>query len=113
LQKCEKWDGVVLIFSQVPLGQKSSDLHKSFLNLLKSWSLGSDGATIKKTNLHKIILEKIFSKTGRPMKIKLDANYPCMKGIQVCLDKRADCNQKGDDHKNANIGWGHLKILFL
>jgi hypothetical protein len=26
-----------------------------------------------------------FSRTSRPISIKLDANYPCMKEIQVCL----------------------------
>jgi hypothetical protein len=34
--------------------------------------------------------KKIFSKTNRPISIKLDANYPCMKAIQVCLDKGTD-----------------------
>jgi hypothetical protein len=35
------------------------------------------------------------------------------KGIQVCLDKGTDTHQRGDNDKNANIGWpGHLKILF-
>jgi hypothetical protein len=57
-------------------------------------------------------LEKI-SKTSRPISIKLsDAIYPCMKGIQVCLDKGTDPHQWGDNHKNTNIEWGHLKILF-
>jgi hypothetical protein len=36
----------------------------------------------------------------------LDTNYPCMKGIQICLDKGTNPNQKGDNHKNANIAWG-------
>jgi hypothetical protein len=55
---------------------------------------------------------KIVSKTSRPISIKLDANFPCMKVIQVCLDKGKDLHQRGDNHKYANIGWGHLKILF-
>jgi hypothetical protein len=51
------------------------------------------------------------------MSIKLDANYPCMKGIQVVvvfffLDKGTYPHQRGDNHKNANIGCGYLKILF-
>jgi hypothetical protein len=48
--------------------------------------------------------KKIFSKTSWPISIKLDANYLCRKGIQVCLDKRTDPHQRGDDQKNANIG---------
>jgi hypothetical protein len=38
---------------------------------------GSDGATIGKNILHKLT-------------IKLDAKYPCKKGIQVCIDKGTD-----------------------
>jgi hypothetical protein len=34
-----------------------------------------------------------------------------MKGIQVCLDNRTDPHQRGDNHKNANIGRGPLKPL--
>jgi hypothetical protein len=35
-----------------------------------------------------------------------------MKAIQVCLDKETVPHQRGDNHKNANIGWGHLKMFF-
>jgi hypothetical protein len=46
--------------------------------------LGLDGTTLGgKTFLHKIILEKIFSKTTWSISVKLDANYPCIKGIQM------------------------------
>jgi hypothetical protein len=34
-----------------------------------------------------------------------------MKGIEVYLHKGTNPHQRGDNHKNANIGWGHLKIL--
>jgi hypothetical protein len=49
----------------------------------------ADGATIRKTILHKLILEKkiFFLKTSRPISIKLDANYCSMKAIQVCSTK--------------------------
>jgi hypothetical protein len=51
-------------------------------------------------------------KTRRPISIKIHAKYPCIKGIQVCLDKGTDPHQRGDNNKNANIGWpGHLKIF--
>jgi hypothetical protein len=40
-----------------------------------------------------------------PNSIKLGTNYPCVKGIQVCPNK-------GDNHKNVSMGWGHLKIFF-
>jgi hypothetical protein len=35
-----------------------------------------------------------------------------MKENRVCLDKGTASRQRGDNHKNANIGWGHLEILF-
>jgi hypothetical protein len=62
------------------------------------------GPHLGKTFLHVLILEKIFSKTSWPISIKLHANYPCMKGIQVCLDKGTNPRQRKDNHKNADIG---------
>jgi hypothetical protein len=60
---------------------------------------------------HKLI-GIIFPKTKRPISIKIDANRPCIIGIQVWLDKGTDPHQRGDN-KNADIGWpGRLKILF-
>jgi hypothetical protein len=35
-----------------------------------------------------------------------------MKGIYVCLNKGPGPHPRGDNDKNANIVWGHLKILF-
>jgi hypothetical protein len=35
-----------------------------------------------------------------------------VKAIQGCLDKGTDPHERGDNHKNANIGKGHLKVLF-
>jgi hypothetical protein len=65
-----------------------------------------------KTLLHKFILEIIFSRISWPISVKLNANYPCMKGIQVRLDKGRDPHQRGNNHKNSSIGWDHLKLLF-
>jgi hypothetical protein len=36
-----------------------------------------------------------------------------MKGNQVGLYNGTDSHQRGDNHKNENIGWSHSKILFL
>jgi hypothetical protein len=69
-------------------------------------------AIMEKTFLNKFMLKKIFSKTRRPISITLDVNYPCIKEIQVCLEKGTDPHKRGDNNKNANIGWGNLKILF-
>jgi hypothetical protein len=35
-----------------------------------------------------------------------------MKGIQVCSNKWPGSFQRGDNHTNVKMGWGHLKILF-
>jgi hypothetical protein len=35
-----------------------------------------------------------------------------MKGIQVCSNKGPGLLQRGDNHKNVKMGWGHLKIFF-
>jgi hypothetical protein len=32
--------------------------------------------------------------------------------IQVCTNKGPGPLQRGDNHKNVRIGWGHLKIFF-
>jgi hypothetical protein len=32
-------------------------------------------------------------------------------GIQVCSNEGPGPLQKGDNHKNVKIGWGHLKIF--
>jgi hypothetical protein len=85
---------------------KLLDMGKS--KFIKIMVLGGQmGQQLGKTFLHKTIFEKkIFSKISRPMSIKLDANYLCMKVIQVSLNKGTDPHQRGDNHKNANMGWG-------
>jgi hypothetical protein len=35
-----------------------------------------------------------------------------MKKIQVCSNKGQGLLQRGDNHKNEKMGWGHLKIFF-
>jgi hypothetical protein len=35
-----------------------------------------------------------------------------MKGIQVSSDKGTYPHQRGDNHKNATIEWGQIKIFF-
>jgi hypothetical protein len=32
-----------------------------------------------------------------------------LKGIQVCSNKGSGHLQRGDNHKNVKMGWGHLK----
>jgi hypothetical protein len=35
-----------------------------------------------------------------------------VKEIQVCSNKGPGPLQRGDNHKNVKMGWGHLKIFF-
>jgi hypothetical protein len=35
-----------------------------------------------------------------------------VKGIQVCSNEGPGFLQRGDNHKNVKMGWGHLKIFF-
>jgi hypothetical protein len=35
-----------------------------------------------------------------------------VKEIQVYLNKGPVSRQRGDNHKNVKMGWGHLKIFF-
>jgi hypothetical protein len=72
-----------------------------------------EGATIWKTIFTYIYIEKkiFFSRTSRPISIKLDTNHPWVKGISNCSNKGPCPLQSGDNHKNAKMGWGHLKIF--
>jgi hypothetical protein len=56
-------------------------------------------------------LKIFFSRTSKPISIKLDTNYPWVKEIQNCTNKAAGPLQRGDNHKNVKMGWGHLKIF--
>jgi hypothetical protein len=58
------------------------------------------------------ILKKIFSsRTRRPISIKLGINYLWVLGILNCLNKGPGPLQRGDNHKNAKMGWVHLKKI--
>jgi hypothetical protein len=57
-------------------------------------------------------LKKIFSRTSMPISIKLGRNHPWVKGILNCSNKGPGPLQRGDNDKNAKMGWGHLKIFF-
>jgi hypothetical protein len=35
-----------------------------------------------------------------------------VKEIQVCSNKRPGPPQRGDNHKNVKMRWGHLRIFF-
>jgi hypothetical protein len=50
-------------------------------------------------------LKIFFSRTSRPISIKLGINHPC--------SNKGPCPlQRGNNHKIAKMGWVHLKIFF-
>jgi hypothetical protein len=60
-----------------------------------------------------ILKEIFFSRTSRPISIKLGINHPWVQGILNCSNKGPGPLQRGDNHKNAKMGWVHLKIFFF
>jgi hypothetical protein len=56
------------------------------------------------------ILKKSSStEPARTVSIKL--GHPWVTGIHVCINKGPGPFSKGDNHKNAKIGWDHFKIF--
>jgi hypothetical protein len=53
-----------------------------------------------------------FSRTTGPILNRLATNHPWVKGIQVYSNKGPGPLQRGDNHKNIKMGWGHLNIFF-
>jgi hypothetical protein len=45
------------------------------------------------------------------MSIKLGINHRWVKGILNCSNKEPGPLQRGDNHKDAKMGRGHLKIF--
>jgi hypothetical protein len=58
-----------------------------------------------------MLKKKIFSRTRIPILIKLIKNHPWVKGILNCSNKEPGPFQRGDNYKNAKMGWGHFKIF--
>jgi hypothetical protein len=58
------------------------------------------------------ILKKNFSRTSSLISIKHGTNHPWVKGILNCSNKGPGPLQRGDNYKNAKMGWGDLEIFF-
>jgi hypothetical protein len=54
----------------------------------------------------------LFSRTSRPISIKLGINHPWGEEILNCSNKGLGPLQRGVNLKNAKMGWDHLKIFF-
>jgi hypothetical protein len=72
---------------------------------------GAGDATIEKTIFTRIYIEKkiLFSRTSWSISIKLGTNHPWVKAILNCTNQGPGSLQRGDDYKNAKMGWDHLK----
>jgi hypothetical protein len=67
-----------------------------------------DGATIGKIIFTCVYIEKknlFFSRTRRPISIKPGTNHSCVKGILNSSNRGPGPLQRGDNYKNAKIGW--------
>jgi hypothetical protein len=53
------------------------------------------GNDSKRVKIHRKFFKIFFSRTSRPKSIKLGTNYPLVKRIQVCSNKRQGSLQRG------------------
>jgi hypothetical protein len=56
--------------------------------------------------------KKSSSLEPAPISIKLGTNHLWVKGILNCSNEGPGPLQRGDNYKNAKIGWYDLKIFF-
>jgi hypothetical protein len=70
------------------------------------------GDDSKRVKIQWQFLKIFFSRTSWPNSIKLGTNYSWKKENQVCSNKGPGPLQRGDNHKNVKMGWGHLNIFF-
>jgi hypothetical protein len=82
--------------------------------LFTSWSPGVERGYSRENHIYICLYGKkiFFSRTSGPISIKLGTNHRWVKGILNCSNKGSGSLQRGDNHKNAKMGWGHLKIFF-
>jgi hypothetical protein len=79
----------------------------------KSWSSGVGRGHSRENHIYMFVLKKIFSRTSRPISMKLGTNHPWVKRIKNCWKERPGSFPGKVNHRNANEGWDHLKIFFL
>ena len=61
------------------------------------------GDNSKRVKIHWKFLKIFFSRTSRPISIKLGTNHPRVKGILNSSNKGPDPLQRGDNHKNVKM----------
>jgi hypothetical protein len=58
-----------------------------------------------------ILKEIFFSRTSRPISIKLGTNHPWVKGILNCSNKGPVSLERGDNYQKCKYGVGSFKNL--
>ena len=71
--------------------------------------LSPRGDNHKRVKIHWKFLKIFFFRTSRPISIKLGINHPWVKEILNCSNKGPGLLQRGDNHKNAKMGWVYLR----
>jgi hypothetical protein len=69
------------------------------------------GATIGKTIFACVYIEKKNLLQNQQANFKHGTNHHWVKGILNCSNKGSDPLQRRNNHKNAKMRWGHLKIF--
>jgi hypothetical protein len=88
-------------------------------SFFKSWSPGvRRGHRVNRASriIHLCLYRKkkiLFSRTSRPISIKLGTTHPWVNGILNCSNKGSGPLQRGDNDKNANIWQGDWNFFFL
>jgi hypothetical protein len=62
------------------------------------------GDNSERVKIHLKFKKIFFSRTSKPNSIKFGTNYPWIKGIPVCSNKRPGPLQRGGNHKNVKMG---------
>jgi hypothetical protein len=70
------------------------------------------GATIGKTISTYVYIEKNLLQNQQVNFNQTCTNHPWVKGILNCSNKGPGPLQRGDNHKNAKMGWAYLRIFF-
>jgi hypothetical protein len=78
---------------------------------MKGRLLSLRGDNSKRVKIHKKYSKIFFSGTSGPISIKFGSNYPWIKGIQIYSNKGPVPFQRGNNHNNVKMRWGHLKIF--
>jgi hypothetical protein len=68
------------------------------------------GDNHKRVKIYGKFLKIFSSRTSRPISIRLGINHPWVKGILNCSNEGPCPLQRGDNLKNAKMGWDHSPI---